>query len=186
MIMHHDLLRRMGMETYSKWNIVITGVGTIIALIEIYFVLYKYHLETKRQKYKDTINIFNNLLEDTYLLKEEYTRSFSGPLFNAENLSADPTLYKQTMTLLTRWEGFSRGLCYHTYDLRTFIYLTPKELADLLILLVDFVIKERSKKNYGRLFLDFTEFANRTTMYVQRKIEGKRIPSKYPSKRSSN
>ena len=131
----------------KNWDIIIATIGVVIALLEVAIVIHKYILETERQKYMDTINIFNCLFEDTYLLQEHYLKICSSVEFSAEKISSNDELYKETMSLLTRWESFSRGLYYNVYDFKIFIYLTPKELSELLTLLEDFVIKGRIHKN---------------------------------------
>ena len=167
----------------QNWDTIIAGIGVTIALLEIAIAIYKYIAETERQKYMDTISIFNCLFEETYLLKEKYLNKFSLPLFCAEKICSNDELYKDTMNLLTKWESFSRGLYCHVYNFKIFIYLTPKELSEFLTLLDDFVIKERIRKNYKRLFRDFTTLTNDISICVQLKIEGKRIPSKYIKRR---
>lgn len=167
-------------------NIIVAIIGVVIAMCEIAIALYRYILEIERQKYIDTINIFESLLGETYILKEKYIEYFPNAqnVLDAENISSNAELLKCTMNLLTRWESFSRGLYYHVYDIKTFIYLTPKELAMLLMLLNDFVIKECSRKNYPRLFSDYRELTACINECVQLKIEGKKIPRKYIKKRS--
>lgn len=166
----------------QKWDIIIKITGVIIALLEIAIAIYKYVLETERKKYIDTISVFNNLFENTYSLQEHYKSKHDGHIFCAELISSNEELYKETMQLLTGWESFSRGLYYNVYDFKIFIYLTPKELAELLTLLEDFVNKERIKKNYNRLFQDFTELTQCINDCVQLKIEGKEISRKYIKK----
>lgn len=91
-----------------------------------------------------------------------------------------------TMSVLTRWESFSRGLFYDVYNFRMFIYLTPRELMEILNQLVPFVDNERLQKKYDRLFSDFTYLVHDLSNCLEDKARGKRIHSHYKRYRRLN
>lgn len=167
-------------------SLVFSIIGSAVAIIEIALIVYKYIQETKRQKYIDTIQIMESLLNDTYLLRENYLSSFSGALFDIENIRSNAEIYKMTMNILTRWESFSRGLFYDVYNFRIFIYLTPRELTEILTPLVNFVESERLKKNYNRLFSDFTYLVHDLSNCLEDKMREKKIHSCYKKYRRLN
>lgn len=158
---------------------VISNIGLIIGLFEIALAIFKYMQETKRQKCNDTMHIVNELFSCTYSLHENYISKFGKIPFDPEKLVADDEIKKSTMILLTQWESFSRGLFYNIYDFQLFIYLIPKELSEMLNSLTPFVEQERDRKNYNRLFSDFTYLSHDICTCLQMKLDNKKIPKKY-------
>lgn len=155
-------------------------LGVFITLLEIAFAIYKYSQETMRKKRYDTINVYNELFENTYLLRERYYEKYIGTsLFEHSHISSDKELYKLIMNELTKWESFARGLEYEIYDFDIFIHLAPKELCDIFKALSCFVDVEIKNKKYDLLFNDFQKLCTKTVLCVQNKIDKKPFPKKY-------
>lgn len=83
-------------------SLIISIVGVVIAVIEIALITYKYIQEAKRQKYMDTIQIMESLINETYFLRENYRLIYSDVLFDKNNICSSDELYKMTMSVLTR------------------------------------------------------------------------------------
>lgn len=146
-------------------------LGVFITLLEIAFAIYKYSQETMRKKRYDTINVYSELFEKTYLLREKYYDKFAGlSLFEHSHISSDKELYKLIMNELTKWESFARGLEYEIYDFDIFIHLAPKELCDIFKSLSHFVDEESKNKKYDLLFNDFQMLCTKTILCVQNKM----------------
>ena len=118
---------------------IISILGTIIALIEAGFVIYKYSKETKRKRRSETIAIYNKIFSDTYALRDSYKSITNKTLFVSEDIKNNPEIYKTVMNHLTLLESFAKGLEYEVYDFKTFVYLTPNELFEILNSLKQFV-----------------------------------------------
>ncbi len=159
---------------------ILTILGIAITLSEIAFVIYKYSEEAIRKKRYDTINVYNELFENIYLLREKYYEKFTGTsLFEHSNISSDKELYKLIMNELTKWESFARGLEYEIYDFDIYIHPAPKELCDIFKSLSCFVDEEIKNKKYDLLFSDFQILCTKTILCVQNKIDKKTLPKKY-------
>ena len=159
---------------------ILTILGIAITLSEIAIAIYKYSEEAIRKKRYDTINVYNELFENIYLLREKYYEKFTGTsLFEHSNISSDKELYKLIMNELTKWESFARGLEYEIYDFDIYIHLAPKELCDIFKSLSCFVDEESKNKKYDLLFSDFQILCTKTILCVQNKIDKKTLPKKY-------
>lgn len=104
---------------------------------------------------------------------------FSESIFSSTKISTDPKLYKKVLTLLTEFESFAKGLEYEIYDFEIFIYLTPKEMFEILNSLKQFVYDERKNKGYELLFNDFIHLVDLMSICIQAKINNKKFPKKY-------
>lgn len=83
------------------------------------------------------------------------------------------------MVLLTHFESFSKGLEYEIYDFEIFIYLTPKEMFEILNSLKQFVYDERDAKVYPLLFNDFIHLVDVMSLCIQKKIKSEKFLKKY-------
>lgn len=69
---------------------ILTILGIAITLSEIAFAICKYSKETIRKKRYDTINVYNELFENIYLLRDKYYEKFTETsLFEHSKLSSD-------------------------------------------------------------------------------------------------
>ncbi len=75
------------------------------------------------------------------------------------------------MNLLTLLESFAKGLEYNVYDFKTFVYLTPKELFEILNSLKQFVYDERKVKLYELLFNYFISLTDLMSLCIQAKLQ---------------
>ena len=160
---------------------IISILGTIIALIEAGFVIYKYSKETKRKRRSETIAIYNKIFSDTYALRDSYKSITNKTLFVSEDIKNNPEIYKTVMNHLTLLESFAKGLEYEVYDFKTFVYLTPNELFEILNSLKQFVYDERKAKSYELLFNDFISLTDVMSLCIQTKLQGKKIKFTYSS-----
>lgn len=160
-------------------TMVISIFGVAIALIEVGFIIYKYSKETTRKKRRETIEIYNKIFNDTYSLLDEFKKATKKTLFNSEDIRNSPDIYKSVMNLLTLLESFAKGLEYNVYDFKTFVYLTPKELFEILNSLKQFVYDERKVKLYELLFNDFISLTDLMSLCIQAKLQGKKIKFTY-------
>jgi hypothetical protein len=87
------------------------------------------------------------------------------------------------MNQLTVLESFAKGLEYGVYDFKTFIYLTPNELFEILNSLKQFVYDERKEKAYELLFNDFIYLTDVMSISIRAKTNGKRVNLRYKSTR---
>ena len=159
-------------------------VGVIIALLEVAFAIYKYVKETKRRRCSETINTYNKIFRDTYELREKYYNITNENLFNSQKIHQNEELYKLTMNHLTYLESFAKGLEYEVYDFKTFVYLTPNELFEILNSLKQFVYDERNSKSYPLLFDDFIRLTDVMSLCIQKKLNSQAKWSRYTKIRS--
>lgn len=116
----------------KKMTTIISILGATIALFEVGFVIYKYSKETTRKRRSETIAIYNKIFNDAYILLDKYKNITNKDLFVSESIRNNPDIYKSVMNHLTLLESFAKGLEYEVYDFKTFVYLTPKELFEIL------------------------------------------------------
>lgn len=159
-------------------------VGVIIALLEVAFAIYKYVKETKRRRCSETINTYNKIFRDTYELREKYYNITNENLFNSQKIHQNEELCKLTMNHLTYLESFAKGLEYEVYDFKTFVYLTPNELFEILNSLKQFVYDERNSKSYPLLFNDFIRLTDVMSLCIQKKLNGQVKWGRYTKLRS--
>lgn len=162
----------------------ITAGGTIItafiACIGFIAAIYQYGKESTRRKQSETLSLYTTLFKKTFDLRDRYQReNGKGSLFDSKTLHDDPRLCNKVLNLLTCFESFAKGLQYGIYDFEIFIYLTPKEMLDILEALDKFVKEEKKIKNYDLLFNDFTALYLRTKVCLNKKINHEKIPKKY-------
>lgn len=162
-------------------TIFISILGAAIALIEVGFIIYKYSKETARKRRSETIAIYNKIFKDTYILLDNYKKATNKSLFVSEDINNNPDIYKAVMNHLTLLESFAKGLEYEVYDFKTFVYLTPNELFEILSSLKQFVYDERKAKSYDLLFNDFIALTDVMSLCIQAKLQGKKIKFKYAS-----
>ena len=154
-------------------------MGAVLALIEIAFIVYKYSKETARKRRSDTILVYNTIFYDTYNLRDDYFNITGQNLFVSEDIQNNDRIYKAVMNHLTLLEGFSKGLEYGVYDFKTFVYLTPNELYEILNSLNQFVLDERKIKSYDLLFNDFISLINIMSFCINKKLSSKTIKFNY-------
>lgn len=120
------------LRSMKKMTTIISILGATIALFEVGFVIYKYSKETTRKRRSETIAIYNKIFNDAYILLDKYKNITNKDLFVSESIRNNPDIYKSVMNHLTLLESFAKGLEYEVYDFKTFVYLTPKELFEIL------------------------------------------------------
>ena len=157
----------------------ISILGAAIALVEIGFVIFKYCKETTRKRRSETIAIYNKIFNDIYALLDTYKSATNKALFVSEDIRNNPDIYKSVMNHLTLLESFAKGLEYEVYDFKTFVYLTPNELFEILNSLKQFVYDERKVKSYELLFNDFISLTDVMSLCIQAKLQGKKIKFTY-------
>lgn len=162
----------------------ITAGGTIItafiACIGFITAIYQYVKESTRRKRSETLLLYTTLFKKTLDLRDKYQKqNTTGNLFDSKTLHKDSKLCNNVLNLLTNFESFAKGLQYGIYDFEIFIYLTPKEMLDILEALDKFVKEEKKIKNYDLLFNDFTDLYLRTNVCLNKKINHEKIPKKY-------
>lgn len=160
---------------------IISLLGVIVALIEVGFVIYKYTKETERKRRSETIVIYNKIFNDTYSLRDNYKSITNKTLFVSEDVRNNSDIYKAVMNHLTLLESFAKGLEYEAYDFKTFVYLTPNELFEILNSLKQFVYDERKAKSYELLFNVFISLTDVMSLCIQAKLQGKKIKFTYSS-----
>lgn len=158
---------------------VLSIIGCVIAFAEVGFIIYKYSKETVRKRRSETIIIYNQIFEDTYNLRDDFYKLTKNKLFNSESIHNNDIIYKKVMNHLTLLESFAKGLEYEVYDFKTFVYLTPNELFEILSSLKQFVYDERKVKSYNLLFNDFIRLTDVMSLCIQAKLNGKKIKLKY-------
>lgn len=162
-----------------KMTDIISILGASIALFEVGFVIYKYSKETTRKRRRETIEIYNKIFNDTYNILDNYKIITNKTLFSSEDIRRTPEIYKEIMNHLTLLESFAKGLEYEVYDFKTFVYLTPNELFEILSSLKQFVFDERKAKCYQLLFNDFIYLTDVMSLCIQSKLQGKKIKFDY-------
>lgn len=160
-------------------TICLSIIGAIIALTEVGFLIFQYAKESVRRRRSETITVYNQIFNDTYKLRDQYSTTTQNTSFAAEEIYKNPDLYKNIMGLLTTLESFSKGLEYGVYDFKTFVYLTPNEMFEILCSLKQFVYEERKKKSYDLLFDGFIYLTDILSISIQTKLSGKDIHFKY-------
>ena len=161
--------------------LILSIIGTSVALIEIGFVIYKYSKETTRKRRSETITIYNQIFNDTYTIRDKYYNVTQKMVFTSEDIYKNPEIYKSIMNHLTLLESFAKGLEYGVYDFKSFVYLTPNELFEILNSLKQFVYDERRIKSYDLLFNDFIYLTDVMSLCIQTKLNGKKIKFRYSS-----
>lgn len=159
--------------------IIISMIGVIAALIEIGFAIYTYSNESVRKRRSETIIFYNKIFNETYKLRDKYFNVTKKYLFTSEDIYNNENIYKHTLNFLTLLEGFAKGLEYGVYDFKTFVYLTPNELFEILNSLSQFVYDEQRKKAYNLLFNDFLSLVNVMSICVRYKQDGRKITFNY-------
>lgn len=160
-------------------EIALSVLGVVIAFVEVGFVVYKYSKETIRKRRSETILIYNKIFDDTYTLRDNYKSITNHELFTSDEIKNDPEIYKAVMRHLTVLESFAKGLEYEVYDFKTFVYLTPNELLEILNSLKQFVYDERTAKSYELLFNDFISLTNVMSVCIRKKLQGDKINYTY-------
>ena len=163
---------------------IITALGTIamaiFTLVGFILAIWQYTKESARRKRSETLSLYTTLFKKTLDLRDKYRKKDAiGNLFDSEILHTNAVLCNQVLNLLTHFESFARGLQYGIYDFEIFIYLTPKDMLEILEALSKFVEKERTVKNYNLLFNDFFDLYRRTEICMEKKIRHEKIPKKY-------
>lgn len=165
------------LDIITAWGTIamttITFVGFIMAILQ-------YRKESVRRKRSETLSLYTALFKKTLDLRDKYKKKCAtGDLFDSEFLHTNSVLCNQVLNLLTHFESFAKGLQYGIYDFEIFIYLTPKEMLEILEALNKFVEKERIVKNYNLLFNDFSGLYKRTEKCMEKKISHEKFPKKY-------
>ena len=158
---------------------IISLFGVAIALAEIGFAICKYTKETTRKRRSETLDVYNQVFFDTYALLELYSNTIGNKAILSDEIYQRPEIYKAVMNYLTKMESFAKGLEYEVYDFKTFVYLTPNELFEILSSFKDFIYKERKNKAYDLLFNDFVYLTDVMSLCVQAKLRGEKIKFKY-------
>jgi hypothetical protein len=163
--------------------IIISIIGVAITLLEVGFIIFKYSKESKRKCRSETIEKYNKIFNDTYSLRDKFFDITGKNLFDSKDIRKNKEIYKEVMNQLTVLESFAKGLEYGVYDFKTFIYLTPNELFEILNSLKQFVYDERKEKAYELLFNDFIYLTDVMSISIRAKTNGKRVNLRYKSTR---
>ena len=163
--------------------IIISIIGVTITLLEVGFIIFKYSKESKRKRRSETIEKYNKIFNDTYSLRDKFFDITGKNLFDSKDIRKNKDIYKEVMNQLTVLESFAKGLEYGVYDFKTFIYLTPNELFEILNSLKQFVYDERKEKAYELLFNDFIYLTDVMSISIRAKTNGKRVNLRYKSTR---
>lgn len=158
---------------------VLSIIGAVLALVEIAFIIYKYSKETTRKRRSETILVYNQIFNDTYILRDEFYKATNKNFFVSDDIRNNSDIYKAVMNHLTVLESFAKGLEYGVYDFKTFVHLTPNELYEILNSLCQFVFDERKNKSYRLLFHDFIIMTNIMNCCIDKKLNGKTIRFNY-------
>lgn len=157
-----------------------TAVATpIVTLLGIIWAIYQYSKEATRKKRSETLNEYNSLFAETYNIRDMYYKNTNELLFSSDKIHSDIIMYKEIMVLLTHYESFAKGLEYDIYDFEIFIYLTPKEMFEILNSLRQFVYDERGVKAYSLLFNDFIHLIDVMSLCIQKKVNNKQFKKRY-------
>lgn len=159
-----------------NYTSLLIAVATPLAtLLGIIWGIYQYSKETTRKKRSETLNTYNILFDEIYNIREIYYKDTNELLFSSEKIHTDIMWHKKIMILLTHIESFAMGIEFGIYDFEIFISLTPKEMVEILNSLKPFVDDEREIKEYDKLFDSFMHLANKTSDYMQNKINNKSV-----------
>lgn len=163
----------------SITSLLIAAATPIVTLLGILWAIYQYSKEATRRKRSETLMVYNRLFNETYDIRELYYNITKENLFSSDKIHSDSTLYKRIMLLLTNFESFAKGLEYDIYDFEIFVYLTPKEMFEILSSLRQFVYDERSVKAYSLLFSDFIHLIDVMSLCIQKKTSHEKFKKKY-------
>ncbi len=161
------------------FSLFISVATLLVTLISVLCAIYQYKKEATRKKRSETLASYIDLFSKTYDTREEYINKTKENLFNSNKIHNDPELCKKILILLTEFESFSKGLEYEIYDFEIFIYLTPKEMFEILNSLKQFVYDERKIKGYDLLFNDFIHLVDLMSLCIQKKTSHKKFEKKY-------
>lgn len=162
-----------------NYALIISIATPLATLMGVFWAIYQYAKEATRKKRNETLKVYNELFDATYEIREAYYKETKDLLFTSDKIHASPELYKKILVLLTHFESFSKGLEYEIYDFEIFIYLTPKEMFEILHSLEQFVYKERDIKAYQLLFNDFIRLVDVMSLCLSKKIKGEKFIKKY-------
>lgn len=160
-------------------SLCISIITPLVTLMGILCAIYQYKKETIRKKRSETLELYIDLFSKTYNIREEYKNKTNDNLFHSEKIHNDPEFCKKILILLTDFESFAKGLEYDIYDFEIFIYLTPKEMFEILNSLKQFVYDERKIKGYDLLFNDFIHLVDLMSICIQLKTNNKKFKKKY-------
>ena len=160
-------------------SLLIAAATPLATLLGIIWAIYQYSKEATRKKRSETLNVYNSIFCETYNIRDIYYKNTNEFLFSSDKIHADIMLYKEIMVLLTHIESFARGLECNIYDFEIFIYLTPKEMFEILNSLKQFVYDERRIKAYPLLFNDFVHLIDVMSLCIQKKINNEKFEKKY-------
>lgn len=160
-------------------TLVISIATTLVTLMGVIWAIYQYAKEATRKKRSETLKVYTELFDATYEIREEYYKETKEYLFTTNKIRSNDELYKKIMILLTHFESFSKGLEYEIYDFEIFIYLTPKEMFEILNSLKQFVYEERTNMGYSLLFNDFIRLVDVMSLCLPKKIKGDDFCVKY-------
>lgn len=161
------------------YTLIISIATPLATLMGVIWAIYQYAKEATRKKRSETLKIYNELFDATYEIREAYYKETTELLFTSNKIHSNPELYKKILILLTHFESFSKGLEYEIYDFEIFIYLTPKEMFEILNSLKQFVYDERTIKAYPLLFNDFIRLVDVMSLCIQKKIKSEKFVTKY-------
>lgn len=160
-------------------SLVIAVATPLATLLGILWAIYQYSKEATRKKRSETLAIYSTLFKETYNIREFYYEKTQEYSFSSDTIHADAMLYKRIMVLLTDFESFAKGLEYGIYDFGIFIYLTPKEMFEILDSFRQFIYDERNIKAYPLLFNDFIHLVEEMSLCIQKKINHQKFKKKY-------
>ncbi|MBD5468414.1 MAG: hypothetical protein HDR21_09720 [Lachnospiraceae bacterium] len=155
---------------------IVTPLATLIGVL---WAIYQYKREATRKKRSETLSLYIDLFSKVYDTREEYIKMTKENLFDSDKIHGDSEFCKKILTLLTHFESFAKGLEYEIYDFEIFIYLTPKEMFEILNSLKQFVYDERKIKGYDLLFNDFIHLVDLMSICIQKKTSHKKFKKKY-------
>lgn len=163
----------------SNYTLIISIATPLATLMGVIWAIYQYAKEATRKKRSETLKVYNELFNAIYEIRETYYKETKEFLFTSNKIHSNPELYKKIMILLTHFESFSKGLEYEIYDFEVFIYLTPKEMFEILNSLKQFIYDERTVKGYSLLFNDFIRLVDVMSLCIQKKIKCEKFVKKY-------
>lgn len=158
-----------------NYTLIISIATPLATLMGVIWAIYQYVKEATRKKRSETLKIYNELFDATYEIREAYYKETKELLFASNKIHSNPKLYKKILILLTHFESFSKGLEYEIYDFEIFIYLTPKEMFEILNSLKQFVYDERNTKVYPLLFNDFIRLVDVISLCIKKRLRAKNL-----------
>ncbi len=176
---YYNILLKWRKHTMPNYTLFISIATPLATLMGVIWAIYQYAKEATRKKRSETLKVYNELFDATYEIREAYYKETKELLFTSNKIHSNPELYKKILILLTHFESFSKGLEYEIYDFEIFIYLTPKEMFEILNSLKQFVYDERTIKVYTLLFNDFIRLVDVMSLCIQKKINGEKFVIKY-------